>query len=184
MGAANVNAVHKRKMNMKSIIKSRIYLTIAGMFLTLALVGQAAAQKQVPFRGSVQGSEIDVFQGPPPGTLAVDGSLTGVATQLGQLTLTYELTVNLADGSATGSGELIAANGDIIFTTIVGQGEPTDTPGLNHIVEIYTITAGTGRFAPAEGSFTLDRLVDLTTGVTSGSFHGTITSPGAAHLRH
>jgi hypothetical protein len=171
-------------MNMKTSIKSSIYLPMAGMFLTLALTGPAAAQKQVPVRGSVQGSEIDVFQGPPPGTLAVDGSLTGVATQLGQLTLTYELTVNLANGSATGSAELIAANGDIIFTTIVGQGEPTDTPDINHIVEINTITDGTGRFAHAEGSFTLDRLVDLTTGVTSGSFRGTITSPGAAQRGH
>jgi hypothetical protein len=83
-------------------------------------------------------------------------------------------------GSVQGR-EFIAANGDVIFTTIVGQGEPTDTPGINRIVEINTITGGTGRFAGAKGSFTLERLVDLTTGSTSGSFHGTITSPGAAH---
>ena len=76
---------------------------------------------------------------------------------------------------------MIAANGDSIFTTIVGQGQPTDTPGVNRIAEINTITGGTGRFAGAVGSFTVERLVNLSTGFTSGSFHGTITSPGAAH---
>ena len=94
--------------------------------------------------------------------------------------MTWDLTVNLSDSSATGTFHFIAANGDSIFTEIVGQAEPTGTPGVNHIVEINTITGGTGRFAGATGSFTLERLIDLTTGVTSGSFKGTITSPGAA----
>jgi hypothetical protein len=166
---------------MKTIMKTSICLPAAAMFLTLALAAPAAAEKQVPFSGSVQGTEIDVFQGPPPGTLSVDGTLTGIATHLGRFTLTYKVTVNLADGSATGFAQLIAANGDSIFTTIAGQGEPTDTPGLNRIVEINTITGGSGRFTGAKGSFTLERLVDLATGITSGSFHGTITSPGAVH---
>jgi len=165
---------------MKMIMKMSISLPMVGLLLTLAFVSPAAAQKQVPFSGSVQGHEIDVFHGPPPGTLSVDGSLTGIATHLGRMTLNYKVTVNLADGSATGSAQLIAANGDFIFTTIVGKGEPTDTPGVNRIVEINTITGGSGRFTHAKGSFTLERLLELTTGVTSGSFHGTITSPGAA----
>src|SRR5438874_4387009 len=97
------------------------------------LYSEARAGKEI------QGQEIDVFRGPPPGTLAVDGHATGVATHLGRFTVTWNLTVNLADGSATGSFHFIAANGDSIFTTISGQGEPTDTPGLARIVEINTI---------------------------------------------
>jgi hypothetical protein len=89
--------------------------------------------------------------------------------------LAWNVTVNLATGAGTGYAQLTAANGDSIYTTLVGQGEPTDTPGLNRIVEINTITGGTGRFSNVGGSFTLERLVDLTTGFTSGSFHGTIT---------
>jgi hypothetical protein len=73
---------------------------------------------------------------------------------------------------------LIAANGDSIYTTIVGSSEPTGTPGVRSITEIDTITGGTGRFAGAQGSFIVERLVNQTD-FTSGSFHGTITPPGA-----
>jgi hypothetical protein len=44
--------------------------------------------------------------------------------------------------------------------------------------EVMTITGGTGRFADATGSFTLERVINLSTGVSSGSFSGTISSPG------
>jgi hypothetical protein len=158
---------------MKTIMKTSICLP---MFLTLALSGLAAVEKPIPFSGSFQGQEIDVFQGPPPGTLSVDGSVSGIATHLGRFTLAYKVTVTLTEGSAVGTAQLTAANGDSIFTTVVGQGNPTDTPGVSHIVEINTITGGTGRFAGAKGSFTVDRLVDLATGATSGSLQGTITS--------
>jgi hypothetical protein len=157
-------------------------LPMAAMLLTMTIAGPATAGTQVPFSGSVHGQETDLFQGNPPNQILVDGNLTGLATHLGRLTLTYQVTVSLPAGSSTGSAQLVAANGDMIFTTIVGQGEPVPgTPGVSRIVEINTITGGTGRFAGAKGSFTLERLIDLGTGLTSGSFHGTITSPGEAH---
>jgi hypothetical protein len=163
-------------------MKTTIYRPIAAMLLTAALAVSAAAQKQVPFKGSLQGQEIDTPQGgPPPTTLSVNGSATGIATHVGQFSFTYQVTVTLASGTATGSANLIAANGDIVYTTIVGSSEMTATPGVSSITEINTITGGTGRFARAQGSFTVERLVNLATGLTSGSFHGTITSPGATH---
>jgi hypothetical protein len=68
----------------------------------------------------------------------------------------------------------------MIFTTIVGQGVPADgMPGFAQITEHNTITGGTGRFAGAQGSFTVVRLVELATGLTSGSFQGAVTSPGS-----
>ena len=42
------------------------------------------------------------------------------------------------------------------------------------ITESYTITGGTGRFARATGAFTVERLAELATGVTSGKFKGNI----------
>jgi hypothetical protein len=168
--------------NTRSVMKASFSLAVAAMLLTASLAVPAAALNQVPFKGSIQGQEIDTPEGgPPPTTLSVDGSVTGIATHVGQFSFTYQLTVNLASGTATGSGHLVAANGDSISTTITGSSELTGTPGVNSITEINTITGGTGRFSAAQGSFTVERLINLATGFTSGSFHGTITSPGAAH---
>ena len=162
-------------------MKTTIYLSMAAMLLTAALAVPAAAQKRVPFKGSLQGHEIDTPQGgPPPTTLSVDGSVTGIASHVGQFSFSYQLTVTLANGTATGSGHLIAANGDSVYTTITGSSDVT-TPGLVRIMEIDTITGGTGRFAGAQGSFAVERFVISATGFTSGSFHGMITPPGAAH---
>jgi hypothetical protein len=173
-------ASQKGETNMKIIMRSSICLPFAVVLLTAALAGPAAAaEKPVPFSGSLQGREIDTVQ--PPSTLQVDGSGTGIATHIGQFTVTWVDTVNLVNNLGVGSIHLIGANGDSILATTVGQAEPTGTPGVFRVVEIMTITGGTGRFANAQGSFTLERLVDLNTGLTSGSFHGTITSPGSAN---
>jgi hypothetical protein len=161
--------------------RSALRLPIAAVLVSVLLVPANAGQQQVIFKGSLQGSEIDIPEGTPPTTLSVDGTVTGVATHLGRYTYKYKVTVNLADGSATGMGHMIAANGDTLFFTIAGQGVPTDTPGITSIVENNTVTGGTGRFNGAKGSFMVERLVDLATGVTSGSFHGTVTPPGATH---
>jgi len=166
---------------MKTITRSNVYLPIAAMILTAVLAVSVAAQKQVPFKGSLQGHEVDTPQGgPPPTTLSVDGDTTGMATLVGQFSFSYELTVTLANGTSSGSAHLIAANGDSVFTAVAGSSELT-SPGVLSITEINTITGGTGRFSGAQGSFTVERLVNLGTGFTSGSLHGTITSPGAAH---
>jgi len=164
-------------------IKTSLFIAIAAMFLTAGLANAKAADKRISFEGYLQGHETDTLQGSPPEAISVDGNVTGIATHLGQFTLTYKVTVDLSDGSATGSGELIAADGDRIFFSVVGQGQPTDTdtPDLNRIVEIDTIKGGTGRFAAAQGSFTIKRLVDLATGFTSGSVYGIILFPRARH---
>jgi hypothetical protein len=160
---------------------------LASTLLTFALAGPLAAEKQVSFRGTLQGQEIDTLQGgPPPTTLSVNGTVTGIATHLGRFTYKYQVTVNIAAGSptagsATGTGQMIAANGDIIFFTIAGQGVPTDTPGVTSIVEMNTITGGTGRFQGVTGSLIIERLVEMATGITSGSFHGMMSTPGSAH---
>jgi hypothetical protein len=163
---------------MKTIMNASFRPAMAAMLIILAFAAPAAAKKQVPFHGFIEGVEADVVQDT---TLLVDGSGAGIATHLGRLTVTWEATVNLLDNSGVGSFHFIAANGDSIFTQQVGQAEPTGTPGVFHVVEINTITGGTGRFAGATGSFTLTRLVDLATGFTSGWFRGTISSRGAAH---
>jgi len=111
------------------------------------------------------------------GVMFVDATGVGNATHLGLFTYDLEAAVSLPSLSATASAALIAANGDMIFGEGVGQGTPTSTPGLISIVETYTITGGTGRFAGATGSFTVERLLDRATLASSGTISGTIVLP-------
>src|SRR6266851_7100329 len=105
---------------MKNITRSNIYLPMAAMILTAALAIPAAAQKQVPFMGAMQGHDT-VSPGPSPTTALLRTTATGTGTLLGQFSFTQELTINGANLTDTGSAQWIAANGDIIYTTVVGS---------------------------------------------------------------
>ena len=104
----------------------------------------------------------------------VDGSGTGNAQHLGRFTYTFEFVVDLTTGDGIGSAEFTAANGDKFSTEVDGSAGVNAPPGFNHVVEEHTIVGGTGRFAGASGSFTLDRLISLTTSVSVGTVDGTI----------
>jgi hypothetical protein len=162
---------------MKSILKSMLRLQMATMLLTVALVcpapalGSAASDQEVPLKGSIEALETYDLQFP---TLFVDAFATGTSTHLGHFTATYQVQVNLLTGGGPAIIHLVAANGDAIFAEGSGQGTPTQDPEVSSIVETYTITGGTGRFEGASGSFIVVRLVNTVTGITSGSFDGTI----------
>ena len=161
---------------MKTITKTVLYLQMTALLLTTAFAGSAAAEKELPFRGSIQGVEIADVQFP---RLFVDGSGSGRATHLGRFTVTYELEVDLLTHETFGSSLFTAANGDSLATDITGLGTPTENPDVHSIVEVHTITGGTGRFADATGNFIRKYLLNLVTGATSGSFDGTIVLPEA-----
>jgi len=158
--------------------RPNIYLPMAALILA-ALAIPAAAQQQVPFKGTFQGSD----RVPCPPTASICTTATGTGTHLGDFSFKQEVTVaaNLTD---KGSAHWIAANGDSIDTTVVGSAVPG--PVFFTVTEIHTITGGTGRFSGAQGSFIVHRehvraLSDDGTHVTFGWFEGTITSPGAAN---
>ena|SRR5947207_1828713 len=163
---------------MKTITRSNIYLPMAALILTAALAVPAAAQKQVPFKGALQGDDTDIGFTSTTVTVLTVGK--GIGSHLGQFSFTQTVTVEFATGHSTGSAHWFAANGDSISTTIAGSGQVVE-PGLFRIEDVHTITGGTGRFAGAQGSFTVTRLASGVTFLTSGSYEGTITSPGAAH---
>jgi hypothetical protein len=156
----------KAKRNMK---KNIIYLQMSALFLAAALQGAVATE--MPFKSSFEAVETAAVQFP---TVTIAGIGAGNATQLGKFTMTYAAEVNLLTRVGIGSVEFIAANGDRLFADILGQSAPTGTPNVISIVEILTITGGTGRFADATGSLLSARLKDQVTGDTSGSFDGTI----------
>ena len=156
---------------MKTITKTILYLQMTALCLTAALAGRAVAEEQSPIKGSIQGVEIADVQFP---RLFVDGSGSGRATHLGRFTVTYELEVDLLTHETFGSSLFTAANGDSLATDITGLGTPTENPDVVSVVEVHTITGGTGRFADATGNFIRTYFLDRVTGVTSGSFDGTI----------
>jgi hypothetical protein len=110
--------------------------------------------------------------------VSVTANGSGNATHLGGFTYSYTVIIFLNPDN-TGVGTLyytfVAANGDKLYS--VGQGFGAPAPGLvdtNHVVEAHTVTGGTGRFAGASGSFTVDRLISQPGGITWGTFDGYI----------
>ena len=144
------------------------------------VAGIAAASSEVPFKGRLEGSFAVAFDPPPSAFFSVSfEDVGGNATELGRFTLEAPHRVNTSTGTAAGSLEFIAANGDRLTADFTGSSGPTETPDVFAIVETASVTGGTGRFAGATGSFIVERLVNLATSYTTGSFEGTISSPGA-----
>src|SRR5262249_36631642 len=102
------------------------------------------------------------------------------ATHLGNFELVESVVVDFGTVPPTGAGTytFVAANGDTLTADVTGASAPVE-PGVVLITEHAVITGGTGRLAGATGSFTVERLIDLVTHETVGSFEGTISSPGS-----
>jgi hypothetical protein len=137
----------------------------------------SAKAVDVPFKGSFAGTQAVTPLDPP--LVAVSGSGTGTGTHLGLFTVEFPHTVNFATRVGIGTYTFTAANGDMLTGDFTGQAE--GAPPLISIVEHVTVTSGTGRFAGATGTFTVHRRFNQATGVTEGSFEGTISSVGAGN---
>jgi hypothetical protein len=166
----------------QKVLPSRMSRTaILTAFLALAvMLGATPALANtdgphLPFKGTLQAVESGIFDPGPPPTLALTGTGSGNATHLGRFTYSYAGLLNInPDFSGTGTlyYDFVAANGDHLYSVGDGVGVAVEgLPGTIHVVEAHTISGGTGRFAGATGSFTIDRLAS---GVVSGTFDGYI----------
>jgi hypothetical protein len=132
--------------------------------------------QEVPFKGRLEGAATITPLTPPFLSVSIEG--TGNATHLGGFTVEIPHVVNTTNRTSTGTYEFTAPNGDTLTAGFTGQASLT-APGVLSIIETATITGGTGRFADATGNFTVERSFNQVTGLTTGSFEGTISSPGA-----
>ena len=164
---------------MKSL---RAFARARGFRIPLARTGGSAPvvtpvptkTTRIPFRGTLQSNESYSTRFP---TMFVTAQGSGEATWLGQITVHYQTKVDLSDLSQSGSVSLAGIDGDSLLAKGVGQAIEDRTPGRFSVVEIYTITGGTGRFARARGTLTLKRRVSVKAGTSSGSFEGCIVLP-------
>ncbi len=160
---------------------------MTAIFLTVALVSSAVEAGVIRINGTFAGSEIGTpFPDPAEGSYA-NGSVTSSDTQLGPFTLFYSLVVDFAflgtPPGAPGASQMVvgdAANGDSILTCFFGNpgNPPLCDNGDLHVGSTHTIIGGTGRYAGARGSYTIDQCVNLATGETSGTISGTIVVRG------
>ena len=147
----------------------KLFLALVGTTALLSVAVSATAA-ETPFKGTVNAVETSqvVF---PIASVTRDGG--GTATQLGKYREHVTIQVNVLTSHGVGAATFTAANGDTLTATVDGQATPA-SPGVISIVEVYTITGGTGRFAGATGTFTLKNILNQATGVSSGTFSGAI----------
>jgi hypothetical protein len=161
-------------------MKKTFASTITALLLLIVLASTtfaapAAGERQLPLKGSFEAVETHVVTFP---TMLVDLTGSGNATQLGLFTYSLQTEVFLPTlFAASASATLVAADGSSLFGEGSGQGTPTENPDVVSIVETYTITGGTGRFAGATGNFTVQRLIDRATLASSGTISGNIVLP-------
>ena len=156
----------------KIFVSTVVALLILIVLASTTFAAPAATEKLL--KGSFEAVETQQVVFP---TAFIDATGVGNATHLGLFTYRLQAELYLPTLTASASATLIAANGDMIFGVGSGQGTPTGTPGIVSIVETYTITGGTGRFAGATGNFTVERVINRATFASSGSISGTIVLP-------
>ena len=148
----------------------RLIVLVAAFAVSVVSVAVSATAAETPFKGTVNAVETGTVVFP---TRFLDREGTGTATQLGTYTEHITMQINLPTSHSSGAATFTAANGDTLTATVDGQATPA-SPGVLSIVEVYTITGGTGRFAGATGMFTLESILNQATGVSSGTFSGAI----------
>ena len=152
-------------------------LAIVGvLWVAVAVPASAGSDVERPYKGTEIGTTTVFFDDtcvPGPVTCVVTTESTAKITHVGKAAVTSEgeITIFFAEGCtlldgvtpgavfrAKGTSEIVAANGDRLFGTYENQG-CAGPPGGDigtALVGSQTITGGTGRFAGATGSTTVD----------------------------
>jgi hypothetical protein len=117
---------------------------VLAVLIVLTCAAPALAQKNVPFKGSIDG---EIFAGSGNTFTALD---SGEITHLGQFTAVQTYVFSSAT-DFTGSIVFVAANGDMLFGTFEGV---NTLAGV--LMGAFTLDGGTGRFTSATGEGTFE----------------------------
>jgi len=121
----------------------------------------------VSFTGSVTGSSNFLGAAPPecaplPFQTAIDPASTVGHSNLGDFTLSTKTCIALGGGSSFGTF-IIDFGPDQFSGSFNGGSTPTSIPTISNTDWLFTILAGTGRFAGASGTFEGIGTADATT---------------------
>ncbi|HEY0602803.1 MAG TPA: hypothetical protein VGD58_07825 [Herpetosiphonaceae bacterium] len=158
----------------------RIGSSLLVVMLTLiGLASPAAAANQVPFT-AIGTAVITGVTHLPGGLTQLDGSLSGKATHLGNVTGSITR-IQDHQGGFTSTAVLVGANGtDSVVLSISGRFE--GGKGNSCVLTstgTYTVSGGTGAFANATGSGTITTEIDECAGTATGTYTGTISQPNS-----
>ena len=157
----------------EQIMKQRLswFSVIVAVLAALTLSGPTmAAGQQAPFKGRSSGVVTAVGFDPVAGIAYTRVEGQGQATHLGRFTQTGDATVDVATGNARGTWTLTAANGDMLFLAMEGNGiDPTHGAGT------FTVVGGTGRFEGASGSYQQIIVFVSEPGATNTTFTDVLT---------
>ena len=158
-----------------------LFATVLSFLLLLGRTALAAPAAEattkytrLQFKGTAQSPE--VYDASYP-IMSRSASGSGIATELGQFTLTYHGQIDFTDLSTVESAEFLGVNGNSIKAVGVGQATESATEGIYDLLQIYKITGGTGRFSGAKGTITMNRIVNFASGLTSSTFEGYVLIP-------
>jgi hypothetical protein len=156
--------------------KKFLFPIISLLFLialaSTALAALATGEKQFHLKGSLEASETHDVDFP---INHINLTGTGQATHVGQYTYIMQAELHIPTFTATQSATLTAADGSTLILDGTGQAIVDDH--FAWVTETLTITGGTGRFTGATGNVTIERVVDRSTRLSSGTISGTILLP-------
>jgi len=118
-----------------------------------AVAAKAAAENDRPLKGKYTTAS-HILQPAPFLKTRITGS--GTMTHLGQGSFVAESTIDFTTQppfSLGGTAVFTASNGDAFYTTFTGTSTPEGANSFA-IINIHTITGGTGRFQHATGNLT------------------------------
>jgi hypothetical protein len=156
----------------KKILFSTISVLLLIVLASTALAALAAGEKQFHLKGSLEASETHDVDFP---INHINLTGTGNATHVGRFTYLMQAVLHIPTSSATQSATLTAADGSTLILDGTGQAIVDDH--FAWVTETLTITGGTGRFTGATGNVTIERVVDRSTRLSSGTISGTIVLP-------
>jgi hypothetical protein len=146
------------------------------LVLTMSVVAPVAAAEQRPMRGQFTAQAAPTAPRCGANALTLGFEIRGVATHLGALTGTgsncteFSLAVSAVaiwDGLLT----LTSADGSTLTTESEGA-QDAPVAGIARFSTTHTVTGGTGRFAGADGIWTVSGAIDLNTGTIDGEVTG------------